>query len=62
MFASIIELLDQNNEKLEAPKLRNLATGGAPLDPNLKKQIEEIFNMSQTAGLYSQCLECNISL
>ena len=50
MFASIIELLDQNNEKLEAPKLRNLATGGAPLDPDLKKQIEEIFGLQLNNG------------
>ncbi|MFT5211607.1 MAG: protease-4 [Flavobacterium sp.] len=29
---------------------------------NVSKQVKEIFLMSQSAGLYSQCLECNLSL
>ena len=50
MFASIIELLDEKNEILNAPKLRNLATGGAPLDPDVKAQIEKIFKLQLNNG------------
>ena len=50
MFASIIELLDAKNEILNAPKLRNLATGGAPLDPDVKAQIEKIFKLQLNNG------------
>ena len=50
MFASIIELLDKNNEILNAPHLRNLATGGAPLDPDVKMQIEKIFKLQLNNG------------
>ena len=50
MFASIIELLDKNNESLDAPSLRNLATGGAPLDPDVKIRIEKIFKLQLNNG------------
>ena len=50
MFASIIEILDKNNETLNAPHLRNLATGGAPLDPDVKIQIEKIFKLQLNNG------------
>ena len=52
IFASIIELLDAKNEILNAPKLRNLATGGAPLDPDVKAQIEKIFKLQ--LSIYSR--------
>ena len=50
MFASIIELLDKNNEILNGPHLKNLATGGAPLDPDVKMQIEKIFKLQLNNG------------
>jgi len=50
MFAAIIELLDKSHETLDAPTLRNLATGGAPLDPDLKLRVQEVFGLPLNNG------------
>ncbi len=50
MYAAILALLDQTGQALNAPRLRNLATGGAPLDPDLKKRVQEVFGLPLNNG------------
>ena len=50
MFAAIIALLQATGETLDAPGLRNLATGGAPLDPDLKSRTEAVFGLPLNNG------------
>jgi acyl-CoA synthetase (AMP-forming)/AMP-acid ligase II len=50
MFAAIIALLDKTGQQLNAPQLRNLATGGAPLDPDLKQRVQQVFGLPLNNG------------
>ncbi len=50
MFAAILALLDKTGEALNAPGLRNLATGGAPLDPDLKDRVQQVFGLPLNNG------------
>lgn len=50
MFAAIIALLQRTGQTLDAPGLRNLATGGAPLDPDLKRRCEAVFGLPLNNG------------
>ena len=50
MYAQILERLDATGKGVSRMKLRNLATGGAPLDPDLKRQVEERFGLQLNNG------------
>jgi acyl-CoA synthetase (AMP-forming)/AMP-acid ligase II len=50
MYAAIMAELDRRDEGLNAPDLRNLATGGAPLDPDLKARVQQVFGRPLNNG------------
>lgn len=50
MYAQILERLDATGKGVSRMKLRNLATGGAPLDPDLKQQVEARFGLQLNNG------------
>jgi len=50
MLARIIKLLDESHETLDAPGLRHVAAGGAPLDPDLKARVQEVFHLPLNNG------------
>jgi long-chain acyl-CoA synthetase len=45
MFTRIVAWVREHGGALEAPRLRYLYTGGGPLDPTLKRQVEALFGM-----------------
>lgn len=45
MYQAIVNHLNSRAERPYAPKLRLISSGGAPLDPDWKKGIEEFFNL-----------------
>jgi len=50
MFAAIMERLEASGEALDAPKLRHIGTGGAPLDPDLKLRVQRHFQLPLNNG------------
>jgi len=50
MLARIIKLLDDSDEYLKAPRLRHVAAGGAPLDPDLKLRVQQVFGLPLNNG------------
>jgi acyl-CoA synthetase (AMP-forming)/AMP-acid ligase II len=45
MYQAIVNLLRGRGEKPSAPRLRLISSGGAPLDPEWKKGIEDFFGL-----------------
>lgn len=50
MYAAMLAHLDRTGERLEAPRLRFIGTGGAPLDPGLKARVEAVFGLPLCNG------------
>ncbi|MEP3629026.1 MAG: AMP-binding protein [Hyphomicrobiales bacterium] len=50
MFAAIVNYLTTSNRTLNAPALKVISSGGAPLDPALKKNVEKIFGLNLNNG------------
>lgn len=50
MFARLLERLKQRGQSLEAPELVYISTGGASIDGDLKRRVEEAFGLSLHAG------------
>ncbi|MBM7069648.1 class I adenylate-forming enzyme family protein [Actibacterium sp. 188UL27-1] len=50
MLAAIIAHLHAVGESPDCPRLRLLATGGAPLDPNLKTRVQDMFGLPLNNG------------
>ena len=50
MYARLMEYAQVNGILLEAPRLRYLSTGGAPLDLTLKARVEETFGLGLNNG------------
>jgi acyl-CoA synthetase (AMP-forming)/AMP-acid ligase II len=53
MYARYLEHLEETCSVHEAPLLKAISTGGAPLDPSLKKRVETVFELElrQAYGL-----------
>jgi long-chain acyl-CoA synthetase len=45
MFTRLLKLINERGGKAPAPTLRYLYTGGAPLDPTLKRDVEAVFSL-----------------
>ncbi len=50
MFERILTHLHQTETTLNAPRLRYLSAGGAPLDPDLKARTEAVFGLTLNNG------------
>ena len=50
MFAAIVDYLTASNRPLNARTLKVISSGGAPLDPALKKNVEKIFGLNLNNG------------
>lgn len=50
MFQRLLEFLRAEDRKLEAPGLRYMSVGGAPLDPAVKERIEVAFGLGLHNG------------
>jgi acyl-CoA synthetase (AMP-forming)/AMP-acid ligase II len=50
MYARLLEYAEVKGIRLEAPKLRYLSAGGAPLDPGLKFRVEKAFGLILNNG------------
>ena len=50
MFERILTHLHQTGTTLNAPRLRYLSAGGAPLDPDLKARTEAVFGLTLNNG------------
>ena len=50
MFAAIVDYLMSSNRTLNARTLKVISSGGAPLDPALKKNVEKIFGLNLNNG------------
>ena len=50
MFAAIVDHLAASNRPLNARSLKVISSGGAPLDPALKKNVEKIFGLNLNNG------------
>ncbi|MCZ6859936.1 MAG: AMP-binding protein [Alphaproteobacteria bacterium] len=50
MYARLFEYLDKTGKRIEAPALRAVTAGGAPLDPALAARIEQAFGMGLING------------
>ncbi len=50
MFSHLLGLARARGAPLPAPKLRTLTTGGAPLDPALKRAVEDMFGVPLQNG------------
>lgn len=50
MYDQLLRHLDQNGAPLDAPALRLIGTGGAPLDPGWKARIEARFGLNLNNG------------
>ena len=50
MFAALLAHLSQTGAPLDAPRLRSIGAGGAPLDPDLKIRIEALFGLPLSNG------------
>ena len=50
MFAAIVDYLAATNRILNARALKVISSGGAPLDPALKKDVEKIFGLNLNNG------------
>jgi acyl-CoA synthetase (AMP-forming)/AMP-acid ligase II len=53
MYARYLEHLTETGLAHEAPRLKAISTGGAPLDPDLKARVEQVFRLElrQAYGL-----------
>lgn len=51
MYAHLIAYLDSHNQSLDAPRLRYISSGGAPLDPDLKHRTEAVFGLPLHNGM-----------
>ena len=50
MYERILTHLDKTGEVMDAPRLRYLSAGGAPLDPDLKARAETVFGQPLNNG------------
>lgn len=50
MYQAITGLLKRRGERPDAPRLRLISSGGAPLDPDWKRGIEEFFGLTLHNG------------
>lgn len=50
MYARLLEYLDKTGGRIEAPSLRAVTAGGAPVDPNLAARIEKVFGLGLING------------
>ena len=50
MFAAIVDYLATTNRTLDTSNLKVISAGGAPLDPALKNNVEEIFGLNLNNG------------
>jgi len=50
MMSALFAHLDAVGQPLEAPAIRRISTGGAPLDPDLKQRAEALFGVSMSNG------------
>ena len=50
MYQGIVQYLEERGEKPNAPKLRYISSGGAPLDPEWKAKIESFFGLPLNNG------------
>ncbi|MCC5989192.1 MAG: long-chain fatty acid--CoA ligase, partial [Pararhodobacter sp.] len=50
MYDAVLRHLDSTGQALNAPKLRQIGTGGAPLDPGWKRRIEARFQLTLNNG------------
>ncbi len=50
MYARLLEFLEAEGRDLRAPKLRYMSAGGAPLDVDWKRRIEERFGLALNNG------------
>ena len=50
MFTGILALMDRTGRALDAPALRAIAAGGAPLDPDLKARTQAVFGLPLNNG------------
>ena len=50
MYARLLEHLDKTGGRIEAPGLRAVTAGGAPVDPDLAARIEQAFGMGLING------------
>jgi len=50
MYARLLDHLGKTGETLEAPKLRALTAGGAPVDPDLARRVEALFGLGVING------------
>ncbi|WP_290635640.1 class I adenylate-forming enzyme family protein [Aquisalimonas sp.] len=50
MFQRLLEYLKTEGLALQAPRLRYMSVGGAPLDPAVKARVEEAFNLKLHNG------------
>lgn len=50
LFTRLLDYLQQRDRNLTGHRLRNLITGGAPLDPSLKARVEQLFGMPLCNG------------
>ncbi|MDJ0824143.1 MAG: AMP-binding protein [Rhodobacter sp.] len=50
MYARILSHLDRTGAALQAPRLRYISAGGAPLDPDLKARTEAVFGLTLNNG------------
>ena len=50
MYERILSHLHQSGEALNAPRLRYISAGGAPLDPDLKRRTEAAFGLTLNNG------------
>ncbi|MGE4611934.1 MAG: AMP-binding protein [Paracoccaceae bacterium] len=50
MYQGIVQYLEARGKKPNAPKLRYISSGGAPLDPEWKAKIEDFFGLPLNNG------------
>ncbi|MHA1538812.1 MAG: class I adenylate-forming enzyme family protein [Alphaproteobacteria bacterium] len=50
MYARLLDYLEKTGGRIEAPALRAITTGGAPVDPNLAARIEQAFGLGLING------------
>ncbi|MCG6903928.1 MAG: AMP-binding protein [Rhodobacter sp.] len=50
MYERILTHLDSTGATLNAPRLRYISAGGAPLDPDLKARVESVFGLALNNG------------
>ena len=50
MYERILTHLERSGETLNAPRLRYISAGGAPLDPGLKARTEAVFGLTLNNG------------